>query len=493
MGKGELKFKFAKILMGSSLDEVIKEKVTTSLKEAAASTTKENEDIGWTRITARNIKDFNPTEQHKMQKIAYYLYDKNGLGHRIIERTKDFVVGDGLTYDIKDAKVKEVIDEHWEINQWAIKQADRIGELGIYGEQFYPVFIAKQTGLVRLGYVDPEFVVKVSTHPENAALKISYKAAFRDSTSKSFTIIRIDHNPSNKTFGFLNGESFFFSINTVENMPRGRSDLFTIADSIDSYENFLYNRAERADILNRIIYDLLMEGLDEKEIKERLKGFKIPRSNEVFGHNEKTSLNIKVPDLGSQDASSEAKLLFNHIMGGSGFGPHWFGFAEGIVRATALAMDLPTKKQLKSRQKVFKFMISFIFRHQVHQAVLAKRLNADQKDTPIQINLPMIEEKDTEAISRALVAITDSLVVGTTENWITTEEATKVYRFILAQIGIEISKTTKIPPLTESEQEEVDKILKKIYEKKKLNIPKVPTEEEEEERREEEKVENGSK
>lgn len=468
----------------SELSKVIGEQVEAKLKEANSQVKREREDADWRPISQKGIKAFKPMEQAKMFKICYFLYDKNPLGHRIIERYKDFVVGEGLTYACSDPEVLKVIDAHWNDpdNQWELGQAEKVGELGIYGEQYYPTFVNDSTGHVKLGYVDPEIVEKVTTEKGNVKKKVSYTLYLSSSESeepKTYKLINQDQDSDSKTYGLLIGESFYFSINNVVNMPRGRADLFPIADSIDTYEHFLFNRAERADILNRIIYDLQLDGKSTKEIQEILKDFHIPRSNEVHGHNEKTKLSIISPKLESQDATSEAKLHFNHIMGGSGYPGHWFASGEGTTRATAVAMDLPTKKQLKSRQKIFKAMVSYIFRYVIHQSIIHQKLTMDKKDVKVKINLPKIEEKDTEVVARTLVAITQSLVVATEEGWITNDTAKKVYATALSQLGEEVEAAEVI----EKTQEEIDEKLKRLYERRKnmkKKLPEIPVGEDEE-------------
>lgn len=468
---GKMRGRLLEMFGGSDLDKMIGDKVDTALKESAAGSTRAgaDEDIGWTRITERDVKQFSPMDQYNMQRICYWLYDKNPLGHRMIERAGDFVVGEGAQFTAEDPEVWKLLNKHWNDwqNNWDMKQHNKIKELGIYGEQFYPAFV-NDSGFVRLGYLDPTLVSRVNTSPANAEKKISFK---RKQTSKAkeqtYTIINQDINPNNKTYEYLVGEAFFFSINNVSNMPRGRSDLFSVADAIDAFEQFLFNVAERADLATRIIYDLKMEGKDEKYIKERLKKFKIPRSNEVYGHNEKEELTLKVPDLSSDDFTKTAGLLFKHIMGGGGYPPHWFAWAEGVVRATAMAMDLPTKKMLRTRQKVFKNMLSMIFRFQIHQAILHGALGEDKKDSKVTIDIPKIEEKETQVVAQSLVNVTNALSIGVEEGWVETNEAKQIYIFILNQLGKELNTSTRA-----ESQEEIDKKLKSTYEKIQQNLDK---------------------
>lgn len=470
--------RLASMFERADIDKVIEKKVEAKLKEAGNSANSEEmEDRNWRQITARGVKAHNPMEQYKMQKICYYLFDKNGIAKKAIERAKDFVLGDGATYSTPDEAVKKVLDVHWNSpqNLWEYKQDKRLMELGIYGEQFYPAFVNNVSGAVNLGYVDPILVDKVITDPENIEKRIAYTVTYTGTIKpKPYKIINLDDDPKSPTFDYLVGDSFFFEINNVTNHPRGRSDLFTAADAIDAYEYFLFNRTERADILNRIIYDVTWQNLSDKEIKERAKTWKIPRANEANHHNQNMSWKIVSPELGSQDATGEARLIFNHAMACLGYPPTWFASGEGLTKGTAGLMDAPTKKQLRARQKVFRFMLSYIFRYVIHQAIIHKTLTKDKKDVPVQIHLPKIEEKEIETITTSLANLTNSLVVAVDGELITLEQAQKIYALVLAQFGRETESIKK-----ESVKEgTVDNKTKKLYQTANLASQKKPDGEE---------------
>jgi len=432
------------------------DKLKAKLKESSQSPAIGREDIGWRPITKATIKELSPLEQYKMQKVSYFLYDKNGIAHRMIERYKDFVIGDGITFSCSVPEVYDILRNFWDANNLTKEQEQWVLELSLYGEQVYPTFVQEHTGFVTLGYLDPVLISKIETDTDDARIRTKLYYT-NDPAGKEIEkkIINLDD-------GYLRGETFFFTINNVSNATRGRSDLFPLADGLDAYENFLYNRAERADIMNRIIYDLKMEGKSSEEIKAYLRDFTLPEPSSVFGHNEKTELSIKVPELASDDASKEAKLLFSHFLAGSGFPGHWFSDAEGITRATALSMDLATKKQLKSRQRYLKYMMSYIFRYVIHQFILHKNLDEKHKDVPVQINIPRIEEKELEMISSSLINLANSLTVASEEGWVSQSVAGKVFKHLLNQIGLELEKEEEKVEVEEG----IDPKLRDIYSKK---------------------------
>lgn len=471
-----MKSVIANMLAGKEIRSIVEERIKEERLEGGAGwcEKEEQEDRDWRRLTNRDVKQFDPLDQWKMHKICYWLYDKNGLAHRIVERYKDFVVGDGAKVWSPDSQVDDIVQSAWHRNEWEIKQYQKMMELSLYGEQAYPAFVNPTNGDVRLGYIDPTIIHSVLTSQQNAEKRTGFVAEFKDSTiGKDFEIINEDENPASPTYGLLVGKSFFFTVNSVSNAPRGRSDLFPIADSIDAYEQFLFNLGERADILTRIIYDILFEGLTDDEVKKKLKEFTPPRSNEIFGHNQKTTLTMKTPELGGQDFTTTAKLFLNHILGGAGFPGTWFSSGEGLTKGTAMLMDMPTKKQLKSRQRVFKWMIQYIMRHQVHQKIIYKQLPIEKKDAEIVVELPKIEEKDLVEVASALASTTNSLMVAEENHWLGSDSVKRIYARIVSMLGPEVEA------LESETKEGIDLKLKQIYMKKKqAPVTKVNSEDE---------------
>lgn len=395
------------------------------------------------RLTGDNRRDMIPLTHERMQNIAFHLYDTNPLAHRIIEMTKDFVIGDGLGYQVTedtDEKVKPILDDFWNdpVNSWDIKQHQKVSEIGIYGEQCWPVFINETNGHVRLGYVDPVDVVAVITDPDNCEVvthvKINVKGSEAITETKVLSVIREDENPRSPTFGKLTGECFYFTINKVSNATRGRSDLLPLADWIDFYDQFLFNRLDRAALINAFVWDITLEGMDEPAIRDWLKNNPTPKPGSIRAHNERVKWEAIAPDLKANDAAADAKLIKNYILAGAGFPGHWFADGGDVNRATATVMGGPTIKKLKSRQAFIKHIITFIFRFVLDQAKIAKELTEDA-DTSFSITAPDLDVQDIETISSALEKITKSLDQAIIAGLISQQKAIEIYVEFLNQFS----------------------------------------------------------
>jgi len=418
-------------------------------------------------------RKLSPLKQQRMQEIAFWLWDSTPLGHRIIEMTKDFTVGEGIKYEVEDADVKEVIDKFWfdRDNAWDTKQTQRVRELGLFGEQFYPVFVNNANGKVIMSYIDPTMVSEVIADERNPERLITVKVGkvVTDTDNKSeFKIIDIDRDVNSKTYGKLVGEIFYFPVNKVSSSTRGRSDLLSVADWIDIHEKYLFNVSEKAYIQTMFVWDFLFEGRDQKWIDEWIQTHAIdlakPGSN--FYHNEKIELSAKNPKLEARDSADEARLVKNHILSGVAIPEHWVGEGDKTTRATALEMGEPSFKHFRGRQLVINNMIRHIFDFVIDQAIIHQRLDA-KVNRKFTIILPPITRKDLSEISKSLVAVTTSLATATEEGWITDDDAKRVYKSVISKIGVEISEPAKAKVKEDLTEEKQRELARKLQEAKK--------------------------
>ncbi len=362
------------------------------------------EDYGWTPITGGAERDVTALTQKRMQDIAAYLYDANPIGHRIPEMMKDFVIGDGYTWEAPDKDVKAIIKSFWNdpLNDFDRRLDIRALELSIMGELIFKTFVAQQTGHVRLGYIDPGKVTKVVLDSDNPeiAKEVHWRKRQKNYGYKTdkLQVINYDldpHRTGEATYERLAGNCFFFAINKVASASRGKSDLLSIADMIDAHDAFLFTRLERANLLNVFIWDILYEGGSKTEIEDFAKGIVMPKPGSVRVHNEKVTWKAVTPKLEAGDASREAKLFKDQILAGAGFPPHYFSSGEQTGRSTSESMNLPTLKMLRSRQRYFTKIIEFIIQYVIDQAIIAGYLKPTGKDLSFKINASPIQERIT--------------------------------------------------------------------------------------------------
>jgi hypothetical protein len=410
-----------------------------------------SEDSMWRSLTSTSDRDLNQLTQRRMQDIAFYLYDSNPMAKRIVEIVRDFVVGDGFTFSAEDPEVKKVIEDFWNDpdNNLDSEIDVNVLEESIFGEICLPVWVNPVNGHVKLGYIDPKLILKVNKDQNNPKItkSVIWKKPHGE-IERELEVINIDKKISSKSYTMLTGECFYFTVNKVSSASRGRSDLLCLADWLDGYDQFLFARLERAFLLNNFIWDIECDGMGKSEMEEFVKNLQIPRAGSIRAHNEKIKWNAVSPKLESNDASGEARLFKNQILGGAGYPEHWFAEGSNTTRATALEMGLPTLKKLKSRQRKTKFELMHIINFVIDQAILHKTLKKDVNRNFKIIPSPIVS-RDNKGTAEAVNGLIDGLIKAKDNNWITDKKAKVVLNAVVSQIGVDMENDEQEP----SEQE----------------------------------------
>ncbi len=396
------------------------------------------------------FRDISRFKHERTLQIAYVLYLGYPLAKRGLDITRDFIVGEGITFKAKEAAVQEVLDLHWNdhVNNWNLKQFNKAFELSLYGEQFYPVFINKENGLVRLGYIDPINVNAVVSDPENVEIvtTIQLKRSKKDNATTpidsandelpTMEVIHVDEDPKSDTFGKLVGEVFVFQINKVVNASRGNTDLLSAIDWLETHEQYLFTIHEAAMIKAQVLWDVTVKGADLKKLKELEKAFGSNiKPGSVRFHNDKMTVKPEAPILNMDDAGEHASLIKTHIAAALGYPVHWLCDPSSGNRATAAEMGVPTTKMLRAKQRFFRNLIAAIFDFQIDQAIIAGKL-PENVDKSYEIFLPQIWASDLEKIARSLFLTGRALTLARGKNFIDQERAVAIFDFISSQLGL---------------------------------------------------------
>jgi len=423
---------------------IIDTRVAERLKAASIS----DVESGWRRLTGNSDRELLPTTQARMIEIAYWLWETNPMAGWLIDITVAFILGEGLPYEAKNDKVKQILDEFWydPINRMDLYFPKHVTELLIFGELCLPAFTAAQTGKVRLGYIDPAMIVEAVPDPENVKVILGVVVSNRldNGTRRLKTILPkdIDYvlSPKGRIVrdSFTDGECFFYAINNVTNSPRGRSELLSTADWLDAYEQFLYDYAEKWPQQNSFTWDLEVENGNEDDIKKHVNSFS-KKSGSVFGHNDKVKLNAITPDLKSLDAEKGARLFRNHILGRKGFPEHWFGGGGDVNRATASEMGAPTLKMLTMKQRLVKYILEDIFGYAIEKRRTARTLYVtDEEAGQYSVITPDLSQEDITKFSTAIRDVSASLVIAEKQEWVDKDTARKLFALLSAFLGMEI-------------------------------------------------------
>ncbi|MDA8140391.1 MAG: hypothetical protein M0036_17225 [Desulfobacteraceae bacterium] len=405
--------------------------------------------IGWRRLTGAPTRELAMMDQGRAIEVAYWLWKTNPLAKWIIEVVVAYVAAKGSPYTCANEAVKDVLDEFWQdpVNRMDIHFENFVRELGIYGEQCWPAFVAEQTGRVRLGYIDPALIQSVHCDPHNVKIKVGVVVGGTNAEGPRRLAIVLDDD--NEQFlseagkalrdSFSDGKCFFFTINALTNEMRGTSDLFTVADHLDNYEQFLFDSGDKHARFNSFFYDITVTGADEKKLATERANYEPPKNGGAFIHNEKVTAQAVNPDFKSEDSQQAARLHRNHILGSLGLPEHWFGGGGDVNRATAAEMDGPARKIIEKRQELVKNMLERMFDYVISSAANARYLRDVPEDElySYEIQTPEISDKDVAKLSTMLTQVSAALTTAEVQGWISKDEAAKAFAFFLAFVGYE--------------------------------------------------------
>ncbi len=428
-------------LFGSTIEQKVEEKLKASAVAAGS------EEKGWRRLTETPERKLNEVDQDRMIEVSYWLWKNNPLAKWIIEITTAFVTGEGFKIEATEDSVKDTLMAFWNdpVNNMDLYAEKLTREIGIYGELCFPKYTSKHAGMVRLGYVDPAQIKEVKTDPENVKMIIGVILKGRSILDgrKLKTVLppeaeeMLSPRAQQMRDEYSDGECYFFSINNVTNEPRGTSDLWTVADFLDAYEQFLFDYAEKWTLLNVFVWDMMVKNATADDLDNWIKKF-TKKSGSVFAHNENVELKASTPDLKSLEAEAGARLIRNHILGSVGLPEHWFGGGGDVNRATSVEMGTPTFKMLSKRQLLVIHILSYICRDVLITARGKKSLDATDEKSSFKIITPELASRDITKFSSAIQQLTASLAQATLNEWIDEQSAVKIFAFALSFIGYEL-------------------------------------------------------
>lgn len=452
------------------------------------------------RRLSAGTRDLAPLAWDKALKLAYGLWDGNPLAKRIIDMTRDFAVGDGITVtanvrphvepdepDADDeqararlgeqrkraqaeaeqarAGIQRVIDRFWNdsLNRLDLKLPQKVADLGLAGELYIMAFVNERNGHVRLGTIDPERVEDIVRNPQNAEelWEVVLKAPGAAEKPR-LKVIRVNEDPQAASFGrmvgvlpgelAISGDAFVgacfaFAINKPSVAKRGRSDLLTIIDWVDGYDQLLFGEMDRMELMKTFIWDVEMKGKSDIQIAEyaKLHGA-APKRATVRYHNENSIWNAVAPDLKMADVATGADLLLSHIATGAGLPKTWLNGMMDVNRASATEMSEPAIRHLAQRQKYIGYIVEQFVVFQLDQAelaiVLPKRPTVEgdvyPEPWPITINTPEFRAKDLAAAGATLQAVATAIATGLADKVIDVDAAQEIFVAMAGQLGVEL-------------------------------------------------------
>lgn len=424
------------------------------VRQASASSGVDPDDRMWRGIL-RTRRDLDPVDQDRLIDIANYLSAQNPLASAIIDTRRDFVIGDGVTFDAEDKKIIQPLIDQFTTdpeNNWDEFQFDLVKYLSVNGELLLPTFVNDFSGQVRLGWIDPYEVERVVADRHNrrvmrqVVMKPGATAGSTDyytlSERRSYTIASVDTESRSRTFGYRVGDLLYFRTNCAPDAKRGRSDTESWGDLADQWDQFNYTNLERARMLNHFIWDVLLKGKSEQEIEDWLRKQSPPQPGSTRAHNENVEWKAEAPDLKATESTALSDSARRNALGAARLSDFFFGVTEGANRASSENLDVPILRGLASRQRkvkaIFREIIDFqIDQTALHRPVIKAKLEGRALSRKFDVAMPELSVRDLSRVGSIISTVTAAIDTALARGWITNETAARAFGSLMAQLGVE--------------------------------------------------------
>lgn len=418
-------------------------------------------------------KELPPHVREKVQKVAGQLWDGSPLARRFIVRLVNYLLGDGISVQAKHddegtkKKIQAVIDGFWKDsrNKMNRRLPGWLMALEAYGELALTATVNPATGLVRLAYIGVSRILDVKSEDGDiehlTELHLRKGAAGSDADPDVRQIVRPDESDpqaGKRVYGRLNGAAFYWGINNLPDMVRGRPSQLVVADFLDADDQLVWNLLERTAFGNAFIWDITMTGADDDKITAwRRENGSPPKPGSVQVHNDKVTYEPKAVDLKSQDSVTQHDLLVGIIALAHGMPAMWFTAQNDPNRANGENLTGPTLKDMTAKQRqvreIISDLVSFVIDRAVALGILPEDIVASEAFT---VEMPDLSASDTAAAAAALASIVAAMAMAVKEHFATREVAVRLLAMILAQMGLEVDAGELLEQATK-EGEEADK------------------------------------
>lgn len=350
-----------------------------------------------------------------MHSKAFEAWTHNPIAKRIVDVTKQFVLGKGVRLTVTKAELKTgntqphpqtgqqvpvyedytencqaILDRHWMKNSLHIRSKQILQDLIIFGEQFIRYYEASW-GL-RIRSLDPSTIWEVITDPDDVENEFyihqQYPTQYQWYVDLPVPTIKfiIRQVPAL--------QYYHMKINATSTEKRGRSQLFTILGYLRRMKEYIDDRIVRNKMANLFVLDIAVEG-DASAVQAVQQQFSTPPiPGSWFIHNKAAELNGVGVEVGASDTHMDGDLILQFISMGSGISMRYLGGSGGEGgKAGALVETEPDIKTFEDYQELMEQ-----FFYQDGQRVFVRA--AERKEIPggldikIEATYPALAEEN---------------------------------------------------------------------------------------------------
>ena len=366
-------------------------------KSLAQVTVKVDDSSGWTALTS-TPHDYDPGKVQELYEDALEAWRKNPIAWRIIAINTDYVVADEFTINSPRRELNKFIYDFWHHpkNQMPLRLESMCDELSRSGDLFVALFRNPSDGMSYIRFVTKDRIERIESAPNDWETEIAYYETQNTGIPRKW--LSSDAPEAENSDRIM----LHYSINRPLGALLGESDLTTMLPWLLRYSRMLEDRVRLNWAARAFLWVVTVP--TNKVAQKREQYRTPPESGSIIVKDESENWEVNAPLLRGHDARFDLKAVRGMIDAGSGFPPHWRGDAGDISLATAQAMQGPTERHLKRRQKFFVWILEDILFHAYQRAafVSAKpQLKSNDYNKLFKVHLPDISRFDNESLARS--------------------------------------------------------------------------------------------
>lgn len=362
---------------------------------------------------------------------------KNFFIRRIVNVTRSYAVGSGISLSSSDPHVAAFIEDFWTHPKNRIDR--RLGplcdQLTRDGELFPILFTNPVDGMSYLRFKTARQIREVQTQPGDYETELAYvenlvtpKTWYSPNhpifSSPPPKPARDRQIPSPQSSGIpLPPVMLHFAVNKPIDATRGESDLTPILPWALRYSEWLKDRVR----LNRIrtrqgVLDVMVADDTQVETKRQQLRRTNPVEAGIYVHGPGEEVAMHDLNVAANDAEQDGKVLRLAIATGANLGLHYLGEGETTNYATAREMGEPTARFYADRQQDIIWSledlvtVAYIRFCQVHGREVPE-------DLALQVTVTEVARADNESLANAARSIVQALATAQAQGWVDDETA----------------------------------------------------------------------
>jgi hypothetical protein len=418
-------------LAGRFFEDIVSSRVQEAVKVI--------DDKYWREISkAAGPKDISWYDLVEQGRDSLAAYRVNPLAFRIVELSKDYVLGRGVKIGSEIPAVDDWTKAWWSHpqNRMDLRLRQWVTELSLSGEILVTLHTNEMDGISYVRAVPASAIDEIETDAEDYERELSYHQVLEEDIGGQG---RTWPAPGESSAG--EASMLHYAVNRVVGMVRGQGDLAPILPWLTRYKDWLTDRVRINRYKGAYLWDVTLEGAQESDILARQAQLASPPNpGSVLVHGEGETWKAVSPEIRAEDAEPDGKAIRLMIAAGGGIPLHFLSEGESATKATASEMGEPTRRAYEDRQKYVGWMINDLLGTAIERAAAsgASKIPAGARESLKPVVFPDLTTADNSALAQAAKDIVAALTEAQLAGYIEKEQAAEVFRLFAGLVTEDI-------------------------------------------------------